>query len=83
MLAPAQLSGPSASAPLLPRRIILLASGPTVSYGTDSSQVCTQASSSTIDLVRKLTTQTCDKTTLFFTCIPTHPPGGISKRRPN
>ena len=45
MLVPAQLSGPSASAPLLPRRIILLASGPTVSYGTDSSQVCTQAPS--------------------------------------
>ena len=45
MLVPAQLSRPSASAPLLPRRIILLASGPTVSYGTDFSQVCTQAPS--------------------------------------
>ena len=45
MLVPVQLSGLSSSAPLLPRRIILLASGPTVSYGTDSSQVCTQAPS--------------------------------------
>ena len=45
MLVPVQLSGLSSSAPLLPRRIILLASGPTVSYGTDFSQVCTQAPS--------------------------------------
>ena len=45
MLVPVQLSGLSSSAPLLPRRIILLATGPTVSYGTDFWQVCTQAPS--------------------------------------